>query len=107
MSQIYCTATIELNQFNNPSLIVDYIKESGLEASYEDDVIFVGSTIEDDDAKNTLLSICITLATHIMKEHDVVIFSCDGEDSVDSFEIIIKNKEVYMKDADLVVVVNE
>lgn len=99
---MYCTGTIELNQFPNPLMVVDAIKTMNFEGTFENDVIFLGTNLEDESAAETALSLAYMLRPYLVDDHEQITISVDGDDDINNFEVILKDKYIYFKQAILI-----
>lgn len=102
MERVYCTATIELKDFNNSESVVKYFKDVGVAASYESDVIFIGDTFESENVQELLINTFKEIIPCIKDSHEILSVNCNGDSDLDSFEIIIDGKKLYLKSAQLI-----
>lgn len=99
---MYCTATVELNQFKTPLKIVDGIKKMNFDGTFSSDVVFVGTDLTTDLAVDKTLVFAVMLKDGMFDNHEPMEIFVRGENDLDSFEVIISDKKVYIKKAVLI-----
>lgn len=99
---MYCTATIELNQFISPLQVGDMLVQLGFSGSYENDVVFIGCDLEEDEARDNVLALALTLRDCLLDGHEPFEIVVKGNDDLDSFDVLLVDKNVYLKQAALI-----
>ena len=100
MSNVYCTATIELKDVKDAQRVVDFIKSTGIEATFEEDVIFISATMLEDKAQESVKLLAKTLCDEMVDNHEAFSINISHEDDDKlSYEYLIDEKSVYERKA--------